>query len=70
MSIDEYIDVELIQRFDQSTNFGRFQFHVIAVQVHAFSIFARAYAADGAILRGAIVQAEFFVTISIINGSN
>src|SRR5262245_632538 len=59
-----------IKQSDERIGFRRFEFHVIAVEIEALRVFASTDAANRAILRSAVIQADLLVAVGVVDRSD
>src|SRR5215470_14388346 len=59
-----------IKQSDERVGFRRFELHVIAVEIEALRVFARTHAADRAVLRSAVIQADLLVAVGVVDRSD
>src|SRR5215831_18093051 len=62
--------VPSIKQSDERVGFRRFELHVIAVEIEALRVFARAHAAYRAVLRSAVIQADLLVAVGVVDRSD
>src|SRR4030095_40530 len=62
--------IPTIKQSDERVGFRRFEFDVIAFEVEALRVFARPDAANRAILRSAVIQADLLVAVGVVDRSD
>ena len=68
VKIDEHVGIVCVHESDEGPRLGGIQLHVIAVQVEALGVGPLAHAADRSMLTRAVVEADPFVAVRVVDG--
>ena len=68
VQVDHHVRVVTVEQPHQGPGFRRVQLHVVTVEVVALGIGAPSHAAQGAVLARAVVEANPFVAVGVVNG--
>ena len=70
VQINRQMRIPSIKQSDERVGFRRFELDVIAVEIEALRVFARTDAADWAVLRSAVIQADLLVAVGVVYRSD